>query len=146
MIGEKNHRHSAGNPYAQFRQIYSLSDVEGSKMTYEPLTKLQCSPTSDGAGAAIVCSEEFVKSHGLGGQAVEIVGQAMTTDNNVSFETELHDRSCINMVGPKFRKIQNSDLGNRPIRALHFAKRSILDGIRPIRALHSETRILDRAE
>ena len=29
------------------------------------LTKLQCCPTSDGAGAAIVCSEKFVKKHGL---------------------------------------------------------------------------------
>ena len=46
----------------------------------EPLTKLQCSPTSDGAGAAIVCSEAFVRKHGLEGQAIEIVGQSMTTD------------------------------------------------------------------
>lgn len=34
------------------------------------LTKLQCCPTSDGAGAAIVCSEAFVKKHGLEDQAV----------------------------------------------------------------------------
>ena len=27
--------------------------------------KLQCSPTSDGAAAAVVASEEFVKAHGL---------------------------------------------------------------------------------
>ena len=80
MIGEKNHRHSANNPYAQFRKVYSLEEVEGSKMTYAPLTKLQCSPTSDGAGAAIVCSEAFVRKHGLEGQAIEIVGQSMTTD------------------------------------------------------------------
>ena len=29
------------------------------------LQKLQCSPTSDGAAAAVLASEEFVKAHGL---------------------------------------------------------------------------------
>ena len=104
MIGEKNHRHSKNNPYAQFREEYSLEQIESAPMTYEPLTKLQCSPTSDGAGAAIVCSEEFVVKHGLQGQAVEIVGQAMKTDAPESFSTELHDRSCIDMVGAPMAK------------------------------------------
>ena len=34
-------------------------------MVYEPLTKLQCCPTSDGAAAAILASEDFVRKHGL---------------------------------------------------------------------------------
>jgi acetyl-CoA acyltransferase len=46
---------------------------------------LQCSPTSDGSGAAILASEAFVEKHGLAGQAVEIVGQALTTDFDSSF-------------------------------------------------------------
>ncbi|MDT5001296.1 MAG: acetyl-CoA acyltransferase, partial [Mycobacterium sp.] len=49
------------------------------------LTRLQCSPTSDGSGAAILASEAFVEKHGLAGQAVEIVGQALTTDFESSF-------------------------------------------------------------
>jgi len=64
-------------------------------MVYEPLTKLQCCPTSDGAGAAVVCSEEFVAKHDLREQAVEIVGMAMTTD----FDSSFADKSCIKMVG-----------------------------------------------
>ena len=41
-----------------------------------------------------------MRKHGLEGQAVEIIGQAMTTDNETSFDAEnLHDRSCINMIG-----------------------------------------------
>ena len=100
MIGEKNHRHSVNNPYAQFRDVYSLDQVEGSREVYAPLTKLQCSPTSDGAAAAIVCSEEFVRKHGLEGQAVEILGQSMRTDAEQSFEDEkLHERSCIDAIG-----------------------------------------------
>ena len=52
------------------------------------------SPTSDGGGAAIVCSEEFVKRHGLEGQAVEIVAMEMVTDLPSTFNEE----SCMKMV------------------------------------------------
>lgn len=67
-------------------------------MIYEPLTKLQCSPTSDGAAAAILCNEKFVKDHGLEGQAIEIVGQSMRTDLP-SAMVGGQDRTCINAVG-----------------------------------------------
>jgi len=32
-IGEKNHRHSANNPYAQFQEEYTLRDITGAAMT-----------------------------------------------------------------------------------------------------------------
>ena len=50
---EKNHRHSANNPYAQFQDDYTLERSRRAKMIYEPLTRLQCSPTSDGSAAAV---------------------------------------------------------------------------------------------
>ena len=64
------------------------------KMVYAPLTKLQCCPTSNGAACAIVASEDFVRKHGLEGQAVEIIGQSMATDLPSTFE----DKSCIKQV------------------------------------------------
>jgi acetyl-CoA acyltransferase len=79
-IGYKNHKHSVNNPFAQFQDEYTLEDILAARMIYDPLTKLQCSPTSDGSAAAILASEAFVDKHGLAGQATEIVGQAMTTD------------------------------------------------------------------
>jgi acetyl-CoA acetyltransferase len=99
MVGEKNHRHSVNNPYSQFRDKYTLEEIENSKSVYGPITKLQCSPTSDGAAAAILCSENFVEKHGLQGQAVEIIGQAMATEVEQSLDKTLNDTSCINMVG-----------------------------------------------
>ncbi len=93
-IGYKNHKHSVNNPYSQFRDEYSLQDILESRMVYDPLTKLQCSPTSDGSGAAILASEEFVDAHGLTGQAVEIVGQSMTTDFASTF-----DGTAKNIIG-----------------------------------------------
>jgi acetyl-CoA acyltransferase len=93
-IGFKNHKHSVNNPYAQFQEEYTLEDILDSRMIYDPLTKLQCSPTSDGSGAAILASEAFVDRHGLAAQAVEIVGQAMTTDFASTF-----DGTCKSLIG-----------------------------------------------
>jgi len=84
-IGEKNHRHSVNNPYSQFQDEYTLEDILNAPMVYDPLTKLQCCPTSDGGAAAVLASERFVKAHGLEAQAVEIIGQAMTTDYDSTF-------------------------------------------------------------
>ncbi len=85
-IGYKNHKHSVNNPFAQFQDEYTLEDILAARMIYDPLTKLQCSPTSDGSAAAILASEAFVDKHGLAGQATEIVGQAMTTDFQDTFD------------------------------------------------------------
>ena len=100
MIAHKNHRHSVNNPYSQFRDEYSLEQILAAPMVYEPLTKLQCCPTSDGAGAAILCSEDVVKRHGLEDQAVEIAAMAMVTDLPSTFE----DKSCIKMIGADMTK------------------------------------------
>ncbi len=87
-IAEKNHRHSAANPRSQFRDVYTLDEILAAPMVHEPLTKLQCCPTSDGGAAAILASEEYVREHGLADRAVEIVGMAMNTDFPSSFESD----------------------------------------------------------
>ena len=92
-IAEKNHFHSKLNPYAQFRTQYSLDQILNSQMVFSPLSKLQCCPTSDGAAAALVVSEEFVRKHHLENQAVEITGMAMTTDKENTYD------NMINLVG-----------------------------------------------
>ncbi|XP_041848519.1 sterol carrier protein 2 [Melanotaenia boesemani] len=94
-IAWKNHKHSTNNPYSQFQEEYSLEQVMKSRKVFDFLTLLQCCPTSDGAGAAILASEAFVRKHHLENQAVEIVAQEMVTDLASTFE----ENSCIKMVG-----------------------------------------------
>jgi sterol carrier protein 2 len=94
-IGWKNHKHSVNNPYSQFQDEYSLEDIKNAPMVYDPLTKLQCCPTSDGSGAAILASEDFVKKHKLQRKAVEIIGMTMTTDYQSSFA----EKSDMKLVG-----------------------------------------------
>ncbi|MEN1885057.1 lipid-transfer protein [Streptomyces mirabilis] len=94
-VGAKNHRHSANNPYAQFQDVYGVDEILAARVVHRPLTKLQCSPTSDGAAAAVVVSERFLERHEPARQVVEIVAQAMTTDTEESFASG----SCVDVVG-----------------------------------------------
>ena len=94
-IGWKNHKHSVNNTYSQFQDEYSLEEVMKSKPVFDFLTILQCCPTSDGAAAAILSSEEFVQQYGLQSKAVEIVAQEMMTDLPSTFE----EKSIIKVVG-----------------------------------------------
>ncbi|KAF4463685.1 nonspecific lipid-transfer [Fusarium albosuccineum] len=96
-IGRISHEHSQRNPYAQFRQKYTLQEILDAPMIFPPLTKLQCSPTSDGAGAAVLVSERFLNSSAsahLRDQAILIAGQQMRTDS-----VNLFSRSAIDLVG-----------------------------------------------
>ncbi|OXB64595.1 hypothetical protein ASZ78_016047 [Callipepla squamata] len=94
-IAWKNHSHSTNNPYSQFQKEYTLDEVLQSRKIFDFLTVLQCCPTSNGAAAAILASEDFVKRHKLQPQAVEILAQVMATDYPSTFE----ENSCMKMVG-----------------------------------------------
>ncbi|CAD8055575.1 unnamed protein product [Paramecium sonneborni] len=94
-IAFKNHLHSTRNPYSQFRDKYSLEEIIKSPKIHGPLTKLQCCPTSDGAAAAILCNEKFMLEHNLQDQAIEIIGCALTTDNESTFV----QKSLMNLAG-----------------------------------------------
>lgn len=80
---------------SQFQEEYTLEQIKKSPKVFEALTKLECCPTSDGAAAAILCTEEFVLRHGLQNKAVEIVGMEMSTDLPSTFA----DRSLMKIVG-----------------------------------------------
>jgi acetyl-CoA acyltransferase len=56
-VSSKNHAHSVANTRSQYRQPYSVDEVLAARMIAWPLTLPMCSPVSDGAAAAIVCSQ-----------------------------------------------------------------------------------------
>jgi sterol carrier protein 2 len=95
LTAAKNHKHSVNNPYSQFRNGWTKDQILAAPMITNQLTKLMCSPTSDGAACAIIASEEFVHKHNLENQAIEIVAQAMATDSAITFEA----RSQMEVVG-----------------------------------------------
>jgi acetyl-CoA acyltransferase len=85
QIAVKARKHAANNPYAVFRDQVTEEQVLASPRIFGPLTRLMCCPPTCGAAAAVVCSAEFARRHGLDGSVV-IAGQAMTTDYPSTFE------------------------------------------------------------
>lgn len=89
------HEHSQWNPYSQFRDVYTKEQILASPNMFDPLTKLQCCPTSDGAAAAVLVTKSFLDKHPeLRARAVLIAGQAMTTD-----AVSVFSRSAVDLIG-----------------------------------------------
>lgn len=94
-IARINHAHSVKNPYSQFQDVYTREQIEKAPMIHEPLTKLQCCPTSDGGAAAVLVSQAFLDARPhLKEQAVLIAGQCMATD-----APSLFSQSSIDLMG-----------------------------------------------
>ncbi|CAP37890.2 Protein CBG20965 [Caenorhabditis briggsae] len=95
-IAYKNHLHSVHNPKSQFTKEFSLDQVINARKIYDFMGLLECSPTSDGAAAAIIVSDRFLeKNPRLKSQAVEIVGLKLGTDLPSVFA----EKSNIKMIG-----------------------------------------------
>jgi len=62
-LAVKSHYNGSLNPHAQYRERVTLEEVMSSPMISFPLTRLMCAPISDGAAAAVICSEEFARRY-----------------------------------------------------------------------------------
>lgn len=93
-IAEKARQHASRNPYALFSQVLSLEEIMASDEVFDPLTRFQCCPPTCGAGAAVLCSDEFAARLGVK-NPVYIAAQAMTTD----FPSSVNENSMIKMIG-----------------------------------------------
>jgi acetyl-CoA acetyltransferase len=81
-ISEKNHAHSTLNPLAAYTKRMSLEQIMGDVMIAYPNTRPMCSANCDGAAAAVVVSDERLKT--LSGEqqrrAVKVAASVLTTD------------------------------------------------------------------
>jgi acetyl-CoA acetyltransferase len=93
-VAVKARRHAGNNPLAVFRTPITVEEVLSSPTVAGPLTRLQCCPPTSGAAAAVVCTEEFARKHGLDAR-VAIAAQALESDDQDLFDR----RSAISLVG-----------------------------------------------
>jgi acetyl-CoA acetyltransferase len=64
VVASKNHGHSVHNPRAQYRKAFSIDEILQARLIAWPMTLPMCSPISDGAAAAVVCSESALRRLG----------------------------------------------------------------------------------
>lgn len=65
LVSVKNHRAGALNPNAHYQKELTLEEVLASRMVAEPLTLLQCCPTTDGAAACVIAGGDVARRLGL---------------------------------------------------------------------------------
>jgi acetyl-CoA acetyltransferase len=67
LVTVKNRRHAKNNPYAweKVNKDITVEEVVNSRMVAYPLTLEQCCGITDGAGAVVVCSKEWIKKLGI---------------------------------------------------------------------------------
>ncbi|MEU1520951.1 lipid-transfer protein [Nocardia rhamnosiphila] len=82
-IAVKARAHAAGNPNALSTEPVTVQQVLASGPVHGPLTRLQCSPPTCGAAAAVLVSERFARRCGCTGPA--ITAQAMGSDSAATF-------------------------------------------------------------
>jgi len=63
QVAAKSRRHGSLNPLAQYREASTVDDILAAPVVAAPLTRLMCSPISDGAAALVLCSEAFRRRH-----------------------------------------------------------------------------------
>jgi len=94
-VRAKASRHATKNPFSVFRNVMTVEDVLDAQMIWPGvMTRPMACPPTCGAAAAILCSPDFAKRHGITPQ-VRIAAQAMTTDRPVALES----KDMIEVVG-----------------------------------------------
>jgi acetyl-CoA acetyltransferase len=86
-VSIKARKHAEHNERAVFRNQLTLEEIMEAPHISGPLTRLQCCPPTCGAGAAILCSDEFAKKHNIS-TPVFMAAQSMVTDYQSSFDAK----------------------------------------------------------
>lgn len=86
-VSAKNHQHSVHNPLSQYRNAYTIEEVLAAPPITYPLTLPMCSPVSDGAAAAIVCTRDALKRLGIDERrAVRVLASVIQTGTDRPFD------------------------------------------------------------
>jgi acetyl-CoA acetyltransferase len=85
IVSSKNHQHASLNEYAQYRNPMTPEEVLADDIVSYPLTRPMCAPLGDGAAAAILCTESFLKRL-VGVKPVEVLVSALASGSERRFD------------------------------------------------------------
>lgn len=81
-VAANTHGHGAQNPRAQYRTPFTVEEVMQDKPIVFPFTRAMCAPVSDGASAAVLCSESALRRMGGSRRAVRVRACALLSTTN----------------------------------------------------------------
>jgi acetyl-CoA acyltransferase len=77
-VAVKNRAHASHNPSAQYRTPLTVDEVLAAPVVADPLTRLSCCPTSDGAAAVVLVSDR-ARARPNGRDAVRLSGSGLVS-------------------------------------------------------------------
>ena len=109
MVAVKNRRHSQNNPYAHYQTEVSLEQVLAARLIADPLGVLDCSPISDGAAAAVVCSPAGLKRLGIGSRRPQVLGIGLVSGTLRTGLYDLNEEDVSRRAGEQVYAMANID-------------------------------------
>ncbi len=85
VIAAKNHFHGSLNPMAQYQMNMTAEEVLADQPITYPLTRSMCAPVGDGAAAAIICSDKYLKKL-TGARPVKIRASILGSGSDRDFD------------------------------------------------------------
>ena len=80
QVAVKARQNASLNPYSHRKETHSVEDVLQSRMIADPLTLLQCCPTSEGAAAAVLVAEDALSRYSIDKtRAIRIAAAVLTS-------------------------------------------------------------------
>jgi len=93
VIAAKAHNNSVLNSLAQYTFPQTVEQVMQDREVAFPLTRAMCAPIGDGAAAAILCSEGFLKKHSAG-RAVLVRASVLRSGTRIGSANDVTARAC----------------------------------------------------
>ena len=118
-ISVKNHHNGCLNPYSQFQKEVTVEEVLSSRMICDPITLLQCCPTSDGAAAAILCSSSLARRYTS--HMITIAASVLRTGNFLYTQKDFSFSDLTANVAKKAYEMANVGPENIDLCELHDA-------------------------
>ncbi|ALE59381.1 thiolase family protein [Paraburkholderia sp. RL17-368-BIF-A] len=116
-VASKNHNHSVHNERSQYRKPMTIDEVLAAPPITYPMTLPMCSPISDGAAAAILCTESALKKYGFNRKrAIKVMasvlrsGSARAADDYAKACTPLAAKDAFEQAGISPSEINVAEL------------------------------------
>lgn len=117
-VAAKNHDHSVHNECAQYRKPFTVEEVLGARPVIDPLTVAMCAPLSDGAAAAVLCTERGLRRFGRA-RAVRVLATALRSGTDR--EPEAWDRQISHLAAREAYEAAGIDPGDVSVAEVHDA-------------------------
>lgn len=119
-VSAKNHQHSVHNPWSQFRKPFSIEEVLAAPPITYPLTLPMCAPVTDGAAAAIVCTEEGLRRIGADrSRCIKVAASVVRSATSRSIEQ--HDRNLARLAANQAYEIAGLGPSDIDVAEVHDA-------------------------